>query len=523
MPTSQGHVIKHIKGDELLPIRAAIQAHYQPRDFGTEKEYSDFLSRLEHATSLELIVPMGESGAYAGGNCSSENTQIIEPDNQLDWIIRATLNVMEQSSDNKRIVYHESSGAIWLGCVNIVETVSSDHSHYDTEQLKAMLNAAKELVQSGRTMIFNVRFTICSEDKSPTMAHYETFFIRFDEEKKCAVYHRDSRFTLSEAADSCEDSLSKEVVKALRETGFTVLSHQREIARYNQNALSCGPSAVGEVMDFLIQKDSCYDGFLDALDGRGKQRCYDATSLVFKDAEGKPLTREVFMRLVQYYFVAREFQYADILLSLKMSVFNCFLREPPKSDSESKSESESGYYYPIPHGLLEEYARAAYPRLFNQSFSVERFSVSTSSAQREHRSLAGNISQTGMKSRHTSPREDFAAVRQSNPSSLMLWENMSSLLFHVITHPWTRYGMLIVYIAAIVGLCVSLSALSANPVALALIHGLTISTMGLTAVSGTVLSISGALTAYGFLSPPQHLEAGTDGLQGPAGKFLNNF
>ncbi len=473
-------VVKRIEGRELTLVRADLRAQYP--------EEHDLLAALEQVQQFELRVPLGESGAYSGGNRAFEEG-IIDPNNQLDWIIRATLNVIQGKRDNRVMVYHDPSHVIWLGCINITETINSNgFSEYDVDQLKQVLIETRKMAQPGYSLVFNTRLTKrLSETAAGGMAHYETFFIHptgdvFD------IYHIDSRYEIGGGYFS-PDELAGVLSKALTQSGYKVRSMKRKDARYNQNALSCGTSAVGELMDFLISPNDSVDRFLDKAEANkqhhqdvflatGRQRRYDDLSPKFKDVNGQPLTREIFMRLVQYYFVAREWEYPDIQRLLTMSVFNCFLINPKEPDR----------LYPIPYRLLEEYAVAAYPLLtqtvdLNGPEPVVNF-------QPEEGALSGD--------------------NQPSLSSLILWDRFPFLLLNIMQHRYTRYGMLLVYLAAIVGCCVALSAFCANPVALGLVHSMAMSTVSLTVVSGVVAGVSGSLSIYGLLSRAKSPDVGTE-------------
>lgn len=489
-------IIKRFEGEQLTHLQQAICARYSEQennDNASTNEYNSAPISIGDPSRLELVIKLKEKGAYEGANgLGIIAYNKIEVDNHFDNIVRGVLNTVSPTSPSQdRCIYHPELQKIWLGCATVVEKImDGDCSLYrQSADLKSLLDQAYQLSRQypEAAVVFNTLLIheVKGEEERPTLGHYETFILKPDS-RGYALCHRDS--LMADNLQEYRNHLLPEIQRFVTAAGFVITRAIFEHPRYDQNGLSCGPSAVAEAIDFLLFGDQdAYDGFLKQRD-LGHKRRFNAINprTAYVDVNGNALTREEFMRLSLHYFlvVQQDNHLLQDTINRHPKQFICYLR---KCDDPNTT-------YPVPSYLLEQYARDAYPSLFSPSAEVlhrgSQLTVSPGAA----------VSATQVATKQTMSQNNRAVTTMSYP-----W--MAKFLLAVITHPITRYGCFLVCVAGLVGFGLAMSALfSTNPVALALIHSLAISAAATVAISGSVACVSGGLSLHGFLSSKKMLD-----------------
>lgn len=460
-----------------------------------DEKYIILEENLDNTTHAELVITIGDSGAYSGGNTHSIDT--IEPQNQFDLIVRAGLERFAGCpSGTDKLVYVESAHAIWVGCVAINEVMidGAQESELDFRLLTETLKRAALMYQDHprANIVLNTRCTHVSSDGTAGMGHFESFVLSPSQtnRRRFNLIHKNSQ-GCGEFSAQCLDPSAVMVIEAAKEAGFGKVNYLPTQSRYNQNPFSCGPSAVAETMDYLLGLDKQDDHFLGKPDEQNSQRKCDDQSPHFKEVDTlEPLDREDFMRLVQLFSMTDNLgnNWMHYLMAADPELFKCYIRA---SDDHS-------IMFPVPSSRLQDYADVAY----------QGFSVSTSSSS----ASVSDITYTRLNSSLPSLNEVLSPFPKKNESNDS-FEWLPSFLLGVLTHPVTKYSLAFLFLVGIVSASIAFSALASNPVAVVIIHALAATALQI-AIPGTVLGIaSGALAYYGFFSSEKSHHSGVDHLE----------
>ncbi|MDP3705487.1 MAG: hypothetical protein Q8R24_06210 [Legionellaceae bacterium] len=371
--------------DVLLTLLAKWQNKLNAKT--TEEIYQQLEKKLDTTTRAELVITLGVPGAYSGGNTNSISS--IEPQNQFDLIVRAGLEQFAgcPPGDDK-IVYVQSANAIWVGCVAIDEIIQSNQAVFDYKHLTEALRCAWETYHkhSGASIVLNTRCTTMTPDKSADIGHFESFVLSPDPSIRGQfnLFHKNSQGVGTYSQEYRDPSVVM-VIAAANDAGFGVVNYHPVPSRYNQNSLSCGPSAVAETLDYLLGLDASrdrFDYFLKKPDEPNRQRRFNDRSRIFTEANAQTLLqREDVMRLAQLFLIAENLknQWMQFVVAADPELFKCYIRDC----------DDQHIVFPVPSILLRKYSEVAYPS--EEARKVARLLVAKKDYDLSPSLLFGNI------------------------------------------------------------------------------------------------------------------------------------